>query len=352
MSVAAHSITAVYAGDTDFVASTSTALAQTVNAAGTTTTGSVSGTQYFGQALTFTATVTANSPSTATSIGSVDFFDTTTNDDLGTVSLSGGKATLSTTALPLGGQIITLSYLGNTGFFASNTTVRVTIISSLFVLNSTASGALTLSGNASINLPGTVVVDSNATTALTASGNAKVTAGSILAVGGVSKSGNATLSPAASTGVASAPDPLASLSAPSAVGLMNYGSASNCSGTHSLNPGVFTKISASGNARLTLNPGAYIIEGGGLSVTGNAVVIGTGVMLYNTNSKYPGSGGSFGSITLSGNGTLNLIASTRGAYAGIVLFQDRSNTQTITLSENAFEQGSGNIVYAPAVLCP
>ena len=43
-----------------------------------------------------------------------------------------------------------------------------------------------------------------------------------------------------------------------------------------------------GNARLTLNPGIYVIAGGGISVTGNASVTGTGVMIYNAGSNVLG----------------------------------------------------------------
>jgi hypothetical protein len=192
-----------------------------------------------------------------------------------------------------------------------------------------------------------VTVDSNAKTALTVSGTTKVTAGSILVVGGVSQSGSPTLSPAPTTGVAAAPDPLANLPAPSTAGLTNYGEVSYSSGTHTLHPGIYTSITASGSARLTLTAGVYILEGGGLTVSGSGVVSGTGVMLYNTSSSYPTSGGTYGSITISNSGILNLTAPTTGPYAGVVIFQDRSNTKTLTLSGSAFVEGTGNIVYAP-----
>ena len=58
----------------------------------------------FGQSVTFTATVSANSPGAGTLTGSVDFFDTTTNTDLGRVALSGGRASLTTTALAVAGR--------------------------------------------------------------------------------------------------------------------------------------------------------------------------------------------------------------------------------------------------------
>jgi hypothetical protein len=234
---------------------------------------------------------------------------------------------------------------GNTSEFCADVQAA-----SLIVLNATANGALSLSSTATINVPGSVVVDSSSKTALTESGSASIKAASIDVVGGVSTSGTATLSPAPTTGVAVVPDPLASLAAPSTTGLTNYGAVNYSSGTHTLNPGTYTSIAASGTATsVTLNPGIYILEGGGLSISGTAVVSGNGVMLYNTSSKYPGSGGSYGSIALSG-GTLNLTAATTGSYAGVVIFQDRSNTKSLKLSGSALVEGTGNIVYVPDAL--
>jgi hypothetical protein len=71
------------------------------------------------------------------------------------------------------------------------------------------------------------------------------------------------------------------------------------------------------------------------TVTGNASISGTGVMIYNAGSNYPGNGGTFGGITLSGNGTFNLSAPTSGTYAGILIFQSRQNTRALSLSGNA-----------------
>ena len=48
----------------------------------------------------------------------------------------------------------------------------------------------------------------------------------------------------------------------------------------------------------------YIIEGGGFTVSGNASITGSGVMIFNAGSNYPSTGGTYGSISLSGNGNL------------------------------------------------
>jgi hypothetical protein len=201
---------------------------------------------------------------------------------------------------------------------------------SIVVLNPTVKGALTLAGNASIAVPGVVLVDSSSTAA-------------------VSTSGNTVMSSPMATGVA-VPDPLAGLSGPSTTGPANYGALNLTKGSQTICPGLYSQIKVSGNASLTMNPGVYIIEGGGFTVTGNAGVSGSGVMIYNGGSNYPGSGGSFGGITLSGNGTFNLAAPTTGAYAGVLIFQSRQNTRALSFSGNAMAGMTGTIYAANAVL--
>ena len=115
-------------------------------------------------------------------------------------------------------------------------------------------------------------------------------------------------------------------------------------------PGIYSQINVSGNASLTLNPGIYIIEGGGLTVSGNASISGTGVMIYNAGSNYPSSGGNFGGITLSGNGTFSLSAPTSGPYAGVLIFQSRQNTRALSFSGNAMAGMVGTIYAANALL--
>ncbi len=69
-------------------------------------------------------------------------------------------------------------------------------------------------------------------------------------------------------------------------------------------------------------------------------------MIVNAGSKYPTTGGTYGSITLSGNGSYNLSPPTTGTYAGIVIFQTRDNSKALTLSGNA--SGMTGTIYAPA----
>jgi hypothetical protein len=113
----ADSVTATYNGSASF-AGTSTSLSQAVNQDGTTTTvvSSLNPSTY-GQAVTFTATVSANSPGAGTPTGSVTFYDGSTS--LGSGTLAAGKATLKTSALPAGTDSITAVYSGDINFVTS-----------------------------------------------------------------------------------------------------------------------------------------------------------------------------------------------------------------------------------------
>ncbi len=323
----------------------------TINPDPTTTAATASAsTVNFGQPVTFTARVTANAPGSGTPAGTVDFFDTTTSTDLtpGGVALSSGAATFATASLAVGTDAVEATYSGSTDFLTSGAGAgTITVRQSVIVLDLSAGGALSLSGSASINVAGGVYVDSSSSSALSASGAPSIKAAVIDVHGGVQKSGSPSFSPAPATGAAVVTDPLASLPLPSTTGLTTYGS-ENLAGASSatIKPGIYSAISVSGSASLTLSSGTYIIEGGGFSVSGAASVAGSGVTIVNAGGKYPTTGGTYGGITLSGSGSYKLTPPTTGPYAGVVIVQTRDNTKALTVSGAA--SGMTGTIYAPA----
>jgi hypothetical protein len=345
-SAGTYTVVATFAGSADyFGASAQTTFIIKAGTASTTTSLATSGTGYFGQVMTFTATVTS---SAGTPTGSVDFYDMTTLIDLGSVALVNGHASLNCITLPPGSNQITATFNANGGYLTSSNSSTVSILPSVYVLDRTAAGALTLTGNAHLQISGLLDVDSNSSSAINASGNAIVSAGSVQVVGKVATSNNAHVSPAPVTGIAAFADPLAGLAAPSLTGAV---SSVNLSGNSALtiNPGIYTGIAVSGNGKLTMNPGIYVIKGGGFSVTGNGSVSGAGVTIYNGGTSYPNNGGSYGAINLAGNGKIGLTPSATGTYAGILFFQPSANTSTIALSGNAISI-PGGVTYAPGAL--
>ncbi len=114
-----NSITAVYGGNSRFVASTSSSLTQTVTPSATTTTltKNTTGAVKFGTSVTFTAALAAVSPGAGTPTGTVTFMDGSTT--LGTGTLSGGGATFTTAALAIGSHSVKAVYSGDANFTTS-----------------------------------------------------------------------------------------------------------------------------------------------------------------------------------------------------------------------------------------
>jgi hypothetical protein len=114
LSVAVHSVTATYGGDTNNIGSTSTMLSQAVDqAVSSTALVSSANPSTYGQSVTFTVTVTGESPQ-----GTVDFKDGGTTV-CGAVALSAGQATCATSALSAATHSMTAVYNGDTGNAAS-----------------------------------------------------------------------------------------------------------------------------------------------------------------------------------------------------------------------------------------
>lgn len=139
LAVAAHSVTAVYGGDTYFTGSTSSTLGQTVNKAATTTgVSSSANPSILNGNVTFTATVSVTGPGTGMPAGSVTFKDGSTT--LGSASLnSSGVATFSTSSLPVGAHSISASYGGSTSYTSSaNSTLTQNVQYTVNVLTTSA----------------------------------------------------------------------------------------------------------------------------------------------------------------------------------------------------------------------
>lgn len=120
LSTGNHNVQATYNGDGDFASSSSATLTHGVNKADSDLALSSSdASAVSGEALTFTANVTAVAPGAGTPTGSVQFF--VDGNPLGSpVALSGGQATSPSTQLTVGPHSITANY-GGDGNFAGAT---------------------------------------------------------------------------------------------------------------------------------------------------------------------------------------------------------------------------------------
>ena len=137
-----HSITTQYSGDQNYFNSTSSAVNQVVQYKTSTTLTSSLQTSVFGEGVSFTATI---SPGTAT--GTVIFNDG--YKTLGTVTITGGTASLNVSNLAVGSHSVTAIYSGdaNDAGSISNTVAQaVSKANTTVTLNSSANPAK--SGNA------------------------------------------------------------------------------------------------------------------------------------------------------------------------------------------------------------
>lgn len=183
LTVGSHTIRASYDGNTQFNESSATPLAVAIAQAATTAVLSLSDTTLvFGQTVTLTATITVTTPGAGNPSGSVTFRDGTSV--LGTGTLTGNRATLTTSALGVGARTLTVEYAGDTNFVRSTSPV----------INQTVNKART-----SISLTSSstsVAVDANvtftATVAITAPGGGTLQ-GSVVFKDGTTTLGTATL---------------------------------------------------------------------------------------------------------------------------------------------------------------
>ena len=146
LSVGAHTITAVYAGDGNFAASTSAALSQVVSQDGTTAVVvSPANPSLLNQAISFTVTVAAAAPGSGTPTGTIQF--QVDGKNFGSaVTLQGGTATSgSTTTLKIGSHTVTAVYGGDGNFTASTAPTLTQVVS-----QDNTTTALTASVNPSV----------------------------------------------------------------------------------------------------------------------------------------------------------------------------------------------------------
>jgi hypothetical protein len=217
----------------------------------------------------------------------------------------------------------------------------------IVALDPAVAGALTLQGSATVSTPSCgVMVDSNNSQAMTVGNAACLTASRIDVVGNYTAGGCAP-SPTPNTSADFIYDPFATLAAP-AVGACQFNN-TKVNKTDTLNPGVYCggiDIVSSGHT-ITFNPGTYILNGGGLKVTGGNILRGTGVTFYNTATA----GQSYSDISIQGNATLQLSAPTSGPMEGILFFQDR-NFATTSIAGDQITGDSTSVmdgaIYVPA----
>jgi hypothetical protein len=228
---------------------------------------------------------------------------------------------------------------------------RSTINNGILVLDPSAKDSLSIGGNGNIAITGNanIIVDSNHPEGMIANGTGATISASEFDLSGTpgwTTSGGATVSGPIKSGQDPTPDPLRFIPPPDPTGMPVQTTGNNgfhkTSGSWTLSPGVYNGgISIGGQASLTLQPGIYYMNGGGFSFTGQGDLYAAGVMIYNApqlNSDVVG---------ISGQGNITLSPMMAGPYQGIAIFQDRTASNTISISgSNATSMSISGTFYA------
>ena len=282
-----HSITVTYIGDTNFIGSTSPALAQTINqGASTTMLATSANPSASGSPATFTATVAGAG---AVPSGTVTFKDGATT--IGTGTLSGGaQATFVTSGLALGTHSITAVYGGDTNFAGSSSSALAQV-----TVSTSSATALTATPNPAA--AGAVV-----TFAATVTGIGGTPTGSI-----TFKDGAMTLGTVPLDGTGHASLMISALAGGSHSITAAY--AGNSTFGASVSPAVALQVNSGGGAAsttaLTATPNPAM---SGAPVTFNATVSGAGGTPTGTVTFKDGAI-TLGTATLSGSGQAALVTS-------------------------------------------
>jgi len=206
----------------------------------------------------------------------------------------------------------------------------------VLALDPSASSAVKIQGSTDIGMTGCVIAaNSKSSTAVYRGGSAKLSAACVNTVGGTSgirSNSNAHLDcPTPLENQYPSFDPLKDVLPPT------YSTCQNVPGgkTKTLSPGKFCNKSLSGD--ITLEPGSYVLDGGRINLGGNGSLTGAGVTIFLINGA---------EFSVNGNEIVKLTPPSSGPYAGISIFQEKSNTTTLTINGTSGSYVSG-FVYAP-----
>lgn len=197
--------------------------------------------------------------------------------------------------------------------------------------NTSSSGPTAVMMNgASITASCGLMDDSGSSSALSANGATLET--TMTNIHGGEQINGGTVDPEPTTNVPAVSDPLSYLQPPPA-GSCVSGSSSFNGANVTLNPGTYCSgIQINGGSTVTFNPGIYYIKGN-LQFNGVASISGNGVTFYFSS----------GSLTMNGGAHLDLVAPTTGEYAGILYYQNPSDTSSISLNGDSTSVYQGTI---------
>jgi len=287
----------------------------------------------------------------------------------------------------VGGDLVTVTYPATTGNFTGNGYLNVVVqrtvpttfasffgqrstvihtratagvsygLSCFIVLDPISDDALKLENSAHLTGSGCgIQVNSTSPIGADATGLRNVISAPFVAVGGPSVGGLNKFVTAPSYNVPPRPDPMAQVAMPTVPNTCDHGSltARTSYGATTLSPGTYCG-GIDVNGTITLNPGLYILRGGGFSAIGGSNTIqsiGTGVTFLNT---APPAGASYGwgpIYVQAAAVTINLFANTDPASAlpGVLFYTDRAAPYMVNLFKAGAVSRMDGTMYFPTGL--
>lgn len=205
----------------------------------------------------------------------------------------------------------------------------------VLALDPHASASVKLQGSTQVTLDGCVIAsNSDASDSVSRGGSAQMQAECVTTVGGTT--GLTTYSTKLACGMPlenqfASFDPLEDVVPPA------YTACQNVPGgkTKTLSPGTYCNKTISGE--VTLEPGNYVLRGGQIKLGGNGKLTGEGVTIFLMDDAQ---------FTSNANEIINLSPPTSGPYAGITIYQEKSNTNEVTINGGSGSNVTG-FIYAP-----
>jgi Flp pilus assembly protein TadG len=227
--------------------------------------------------------------------------------------------------------------------------------SCIWSLNPTDPQTINVVGSSEVNLGCGMIANTDDPDGIHKEGSGCLTASEFKVAGGYDDSLNSgcPLDPVPETSIPPADDPLASLPAPSYSSSPCFGEGGGPNpnkvtggASRAFVPGVYCKaIDINTTGTVTFEPGLYVLDGVGIKIAGSSTVVDNGGVTFYLSAT----GGVNDGVDISGNGNVTLSAPTSGAYAGILIYQDRNTTADIT---HKMSGGStmllDGIIYAPS----
>lgn len=217
--------------------------------------------------------------------------------------------------------------------------------SCVYVMNPSASAALSVPGTTTVDMDCGAQVNSVSPTAIKQTGSSCMTATQIATSGGAS---GTCLNPQPDENMPQTEDPFSYLSPPAAAsGPCDYTTLVTISTPSTLNPGNYC-----GGLTITkdvdFNPGEYVIGGQGLQIQGNSVITGDEVSFYFPPTVTGSPTSPPRSLYIAGTTEVHLSAPTTGDYQSVLFYNDPGVSSNIEMwLQGGSDMDLTGVIYAP-----